>query len=136
MVLGVAVGALRISGSSDLPDLDARWSLPRFAPPKVDDLSAEAIAARFWSEKPRVVKSKETAEAKKPVSPWRFVGTVDQGPGIVAAIEIEGSKVRQFKTGDALPDGSIVTEILEGSLSFEHDGAPKTLHLFVEKKPE
>lgn len=131
VILGTAWGLLRINATAKLPDQADRWELPSIAPPVLTELTADQVAARFWSEQPRAPKKKE-AEVKKPVDQWRFVGTVDQGTLLLAVIETEG-KVRRLKAGDTLPDGGTIVDVSEGALAIDAQGTPQTLRLFVEK---
>lgn len=135
ILLGIALGILRMNAAANVPEQAERWALPKITPPTIVDLTAEQIAARFWSEQPRAAKTKAVVEVKKPVEQWRFVGTVDQGATLLAVIETAG-KISRLKIGQTLPDGAVITEITEGKLSIDRQGTPQTLLLFVEKKPE
>lgn len=137
LAVGVAVGVLRISATANVPDQSETWSLPKITPPKAVAFSADDVGTRFWSEQPRATKKKDDDKVKKaPVIPWRFIGTVNQGAGLVAVIEIGGTKVKWMKAGEPLPDGAVISEISEGQLLIDRQGSPQTLRLFVEKKSE
>ena len=133
-LLGAAWGALNIGSSNFVDGEIEAWALPRPTILSADPLPAEGGYDRFWSEEERTPKKKVAEPLKTPANKWRFIGTADQGISLVAVIEINGKRVQIVKIGDALPDGSTVSHIAEGELSFELEGSARTVRLFQENK--
>jgi hypothetical protein len=136
-ILGAAWGALEINAAGTIDEKPETWTLPQAALPQIVTASPNGISDRFLVDESRApVKKKVTETTKKePVNKWRFIGTIDQGAVFVAAIEVNGKRVQSFKVGDTLPDGTIVTKVNKGILSFEREGTNQTMRLFEEKKP-
>lgn len=137
-LLGAAWGAIEISGANTIDERPETWSLPKVVLPQAVPIPANGITDRFLIDDSRAPIKKKAPEAvkKAPVDKWRFIGTVDQGKNLVAAIEVNGKSVKRVKPGDALPDGALVTKITQNALSFEREGAGQTVSLFEEKKPQ
>jgi hypothetical protein len=135
IVAGILVGLLRINVASNVAVQPDRWVMPEVRTPQIEVLPEDMVLAGFWSEQPRAAKKAAPEAPKKPVGIWRLIGTVDHGATYQAIIESEG-KVKRLSVGDVLPDGANVTEILEGSISFEQQGNAQTRKLFTENKPE
>lgn len=136
LLAGLAFGFLRISASADVAAQSERWNLPKDITTQFSPLTPEDIAARFWNTQPIEPKKKTDAVVKKSAPAWRFVGTFDQGAALLAIIELDTGKVQQLKNGDTLPDGAVITKVMESALSFERQGAEQTARLFVESKSE
>ena len=135
--LGVAWGVFEIRAAGTIDDKPETWSLPQVTTPQFVAPFPNGISDRFLVDEFRTPNKKKAAEKAKeePVNKWRFIGTVDQGADLAAAIEVNGQRVQSFKAGDALPDGTIVTKVTKGILSFEREGSNQTIRLFEEKKP-
>jgi hypothetical protein len=132
--IGLAIALFQIGLSPAASDRAENWTLPKLKPAVPSALSDDDVAARFWTEQPREPKKKDDAAKKAPVAPWRFLGTTDRGADRVAIISVEGGKARRIKAGDALPDGSIVTQVLDGELLIDVQGQSSSLRIFAEKK--
>jgi hypothetical protein len=135
-VLGIGFGLIQANSSPEKATLSDRWVLPVVSLVEGTTISAEEIGSRFWTEQPRTTKAKVAPEPVKKIVPWAFVGTIDQGSSRVAVIVTETGKTTRLAVGQQLPDGSTITEIAEGGLSFDKDGAIRTLKLFLEAKSE
>lgn len=136
LTAGVGLGLIQINFSVGTSDQIEKWSLPVSLPMNPSSLSDDEISTRFWTEQPRASKKKDEPTKKAvAVVPWKFLGTVDQGKTLVAVITTDNGKVRRLSNGDALPDGSIITQISSGVLSLERDGKASTIRLFLEKNP-
>jgi hypothetical protein len=136
VALGIGFGLLQANSPPEKATLSDRWVLPVVSLAEGTTISAEEIGSRFWTEQPRTTKAKAAPEPVKRIVPWAFVGTIDQGSSRVAVIVTETGKTTRLAVGQQLPDGSTITEIAEGNLSFDKDGAIKTLKLFLEAKSE
>jgi hypothetical protein len=136
-LLGAVWGAIEAGGANTIDERPETWNLPKVALPQAVPMPEDGISDRFLVDDSRTpIKKKAPETAKKaPVDKWRFIGTVDQGKSLVAAIEVNGKSVKRVKPGDALPDGALVTKITQNVLSFEREGAGQTVSLFEEKKP-
>ncbi|MBL8644551.1 MAG: hypothetical protein JNK21_11510 [Rhodospirillaceae bacterium] len=134
--LGLLMGVIEINTSIDSKLSKEPWSLPPTAKTQVTPPDEDDIAARFWVEGPQAAKKKKVEEKKTPLDKWTFVGTVDHGQGLVGVVVIEGKGVRNVRSGEALPDGTKITDVSDGSLSFEREGQARTIRLFAENKPE
>jgi|GEM_PF-4294342 len=131
---GIGVGVIQVNSKADLPEQRDRWALPAVAGAPSTPVSVDDVTGLFWTEQPRQSRRKTAAEPPKKVTPWTFVGTIDQGMQRVAVVATESNKILRLAPGDTLPDGAKVTDIVEGQLSFERDGASQTIKLFVEQK--
>lgn len=137
LVLGVVIGIVRANTTSSAAEQAERWRLPNATNAPATGPSAEDINTLFWAETPRELKKKaDPNAAKKKIEAWRFVGTVDQGPDVVAVIEIGGTKISRLKVGATLPDEAVITKIDEGELTLDRQGTPQTVRLFLENKPQ
>jgi hypothetical protein len=133
---GLILGILRSSGSASAPDLDERWTLPERTQSAPSALSEELLTNAFWTEAPRAVRQKTPSQPAKKVELWTFIGTVDQGSSKQAVIALENGKIQRLVIGDALPDGSIISGIGVGQLTFDREGTLGGAKLFLEKKPQ
>lgn len=133
-LIGVSLGLLKSGSLDNAPPSKDTWSLPqlpsRAAPP---ELGTDEVADLFWSDEPRA--KRVVAQAKAPVSVWRFTGTFAQGDRLYAII-IDDKRAKNLKPGDALPDGAIIKDVQEGTLSFEQNGAIKTRRLYDKGTPQ
>ena len=136
VILGVAWGILEIRAAGTIDDKPETWSLPQATVSQIVTAPVNGITDRFLVDEARTpIKKKTPDKAKKgPANLWQFIGTIDQGANFLAAIEVNGQRVQNLKSGDSLPDGSTVTNITKGILSFEREGASQTVRLFEEKK--
>ena len=137
-ILGVAWGIIEIRTAGTIDDKPETWNLPHATVSQIVTEPVSGIADRFLvNEALTPIKKKMPDKAKKePANLWRFIGTINQGTTLLAAIEVNGQRVQNLKSGDSLPDGSTVTNITKGILSFEREGASQTVRLFEEKKPK
>lgn len=137
-VLGAAWGVLETNAAGTIDEKPETWTLPQAAVPQIVTASPNGISDRFLVDEARTPIKKKAPETTKkgPVNKWRFIGTIDRGTALLAAIEVNGQRVQSFKAGDALPDGTIVTKVTKGILSFEREGTNQTIRLFEEKKPQ
>lgn len=133
-VAGVLFGLIRANSATGLAPQVDKWAIPKIAPAAVVEVSRDEIASRFWTEQARASKKKAEPEIAKKVAPWSFVGTIKQGGQLVAVIATEKNKILRLTASELLPNGEKIIEIREGQVSFERDGTPQTLKLFVESK--
>ena len=135
-LVGILLGFVRVNSATGLaPQLD-KWVVPKTTKPSVAEVNAEEIASRLWTEQARASKKKAEPAIVKKVAPWSFVGTITQGGHLVAVIATEKNKILRLNASDLLPGDEKIIEIREGQISFEREGAPQTLKLFVESKPK
>lgn len=135
-VAGVLFGLIRANSSAGLAPQVDKWSIPKTSAPAALEVNTEEIASRFWTEQARGPKKKAEPQIVKKVAPWNFVGTINQGGQVIAVIATEKNKILRLKVGDLLPGDEKIIEIAEGQFSFEREGGPQTLKLFVESKPK
>ncbi|MDX2143306.1 MAG: hypothetical protein SFV19_08120 [Rhodospirillaceae bacterium] len=134
---GAAFGVLRVASSAQLAPLADRWTLPKYQSEQSATLDPEVLLSRFWSEQPLAPRKKAgPVETPPPAKPWQFLGTIDEGGKKYAVIEIEGKSIRQVVIGGQLPNGAVVTQIADGEMVFNREGADQTVRLFVESKSE
>ncbi len=108
-----------------------RWQLSAIKNSQQGDLFFSSINKRFiWGEKDEQNTNQiKTDNAKEKKINWFLKGVVVEGQYHYALIHEEGKSVNRYKTGDSLPDDSILLSVTDNSITISVNSETKKLAL-------
>jgi hypothetical protein len=129
ILLGLTVAVFKVVSDPPAVDTADRWPFPQWAPYRAGPQRDALARATIWTGDP--TKAEAVVEKKPEGPPWRFIGTLQEGPMRIAVIELDqGKRVQRITAGQTLPNGALIKSIDTTTLTYDEDGVEKALKLF------